>query len=212
MSVGSPIKGIDHRLTDNLQLNHAIMKIFHKYSKDLFDGSTLHFAKSIALVMFVGGTLCSCADFLEIDLPNNQLTTEDIFDDYTTAEAALLNTYIQLRDVVLLTGTDTGLGITLGLYSDELDLYSVTSQSSQQFYINTILPTNSSIAPLWNGSYNVIYNLNTLIERVGNSDFTEDQKSAHWGIPLRGLVHFYLVNLFGEIPISKPPISRRTMM
>src|SRR5690606_34253494 len=84
--------------------------------------------------------------------------------------------------------------------------YGFIQNSRYNFYSNSLIPSNSSITSIWNGAYNVIYETNSIIEGVQNSvSLNSEQKNQIKGeaIFLRGLVHFYLVNLFGNIPYVK---------
>lgn len=44
----------------------------------------------IFMILFVA---VSCDSFVEVDLPKSQLTTESVFENYSTAEAALTDIY-----------------------------------------------------------------------------------------------------------------------
>lgn len=170
------------------------MKLFIRYIKGI---------RLLRLFLVTGFiSLISCEDFLEVDLPNNQLTAEAVFEDYRTAEAAVLNIYTGLRDNAILTGSSNGIGISLGLYADDLDLYT-TSLNLQQFYQNALLPSNNLVTLYWNSGYNLIYNANAVIENVSNSEnLTDEERERLSGEALffRGLIHFYLTNLYGDIP------------
>lgn len=146
--------------------------------------------------------LSSCDDFLDVDFPKDQLTGNEVFDNEATATAALLDIYAKLRDDVLLTGTN-GLSIYLGLYADELDNYASSESSAYNFYTHSVLPTSLAIGTLWNTDYNLIYSTNSILEGVENSTkLDQEQKNLLRGEAffIRGLIHFYLTELFGDIP------------
>ena len=52
----------------------------------------------IALIL-----LTSCENFLDLDTPNTQLVSAEVFEDKKTTDAALLNIYASLRDNGLFT-------------------------------------------------------------------------------------------------------------
>lgn len=148
-------------------------------------------------------TLFACDSFVEVDLPDSQLTGIKVFEDKTTANAAMADIYAKLRDNGLLAGSSLGISSRLGFYADELTFYGGTNNTESYFYNNTLLSTNSNISDLWNVSYNQIYEANALIEGVQNSvalsaadknQFSGEAKFA------RALLHFYLSNLYGDIP------------
>jgi len=147
--------------------------------------------------------MASCDSFVEVDLPKSQLTNEAVFDSYATAEAALTDIYAKIRDQGLLTGTPSGLSNELANYTDELTCYGSPDDPALVFYFNALLPANTSIADYWNTSYNQIYAANAVIEGVEESSkLSVDEKDQLKGEALfiRALIHFYLTNLYGDIP------------
>jgi len=148
-------------------------------------------------------SICSCESFLDVDLPKSQLTSSVVFDDYETATIAMTDIYSKIRDKGLLTGTSFGISNLLGNYTDEMVNYRVATTPSAIFYSNGLLPTNTSITDYWNITYNQIYAANAVIEGVvGSTSLTAEQKNKLQGEALftRALLHFYLVNLYGDIP------------
>ncbi|MGL2965901.1 RagB/SusD family nutrient uptake outer membrane protein [Flavobacterium sp. XGLA_31] len=150
------------------------------------------------IVLFYG-----CDSFVDVDLPSSQLTSSSVFDEKATANAAMTDIYSKLRDSGLMTGTESGMSIALGIYTDELDYYGTSLADLQFFYNNSVLPANDAVAEWWSSSYNVIYSANTVYEGVNASTkLSQAAKDQLMGEALfvRGLVHFNLVNLFGNIP------------
>lgn len=143
--------------------------------------------------------ICSCDSFVEVELPKSQLTSATVFQDYSTANAAMASVYAKIRDNSLLSGNSSGLSNSFGLYADELTLY---GSINQLFFNNTVLPTNTVLPIFWSNSYNQIYAANAVLEGVKTSSFTSQQKAQLTGevLFLRGLLHFYLLQLFGDIP------------
>ena len=146
--------------------------------------------------------ITSCDSFLEVPLPNSQLTKTTVFQDYNTANAAMVDVFSKIRDRGLLTGTQFGISNYLGNYADELTFYGAPTSATFSFYNNTILPSNTTIAQFWNSSYNQIYAANMVLEGLGTTSFTAQHKAELEGEALfvRGLIHFYLMQLFGDIP------------
>jgi len=153
------------------------------------------------LLLLVGATLHSCDDFVAVELPDSQLTGEAVFEDTTTANAAMTAVYAKLRDSGLLTGHATGLSCRLGLYADELDSYQ--GVGTNNFYTNALFSSESGVQDLWNQSYNIIYGANAVLEGVTNSaSLSKADKDRLKGEALfvRALSHFYLHNLYGDLP------------
>lgn len=147
--------------------------------------------------------ITSCDSFVEVELPKSQLTTVTVFNEYATAEGALTDIYSKIRDQGLLTGTSAGLSYQLANYSDEFTCYSAPGGPALPFYFNTLLPANTSISSYWNSSYNQIFATNAVMEGVQKSaKLSVKQKEQLNGEALfiRALIHFYLTNLYGDIP------------
>ncbi|WP_417364317.1 RagB/SusD family nutrient uptake outer membrane protein [Galbibacter sp.] len=158
----------------------------------------------VVLLLFF--SFLSCEDFVEVDTPNHLLSGENLFNDPKTVEAAMVGIYVQLRNSFLLTGTSQGLSNLMGLYTDEMDYYGNSTIREASFYRNNLLASDETVAELWNASYNQIYASNAIIEGVANSSyFTPEETAQFTGEAkfIRALIHFHLVNLFGEVPYIK---------
>ncbi|RZJ33571.1 MAG: RagB/SusD family nutrient uptake outer membrane protein [Flavobacterium sp.] len=160
--------------------------------------------KLIILAMLLLALLpISCDDFLEVDVPDSQLTGEAVFTDTQTAEAALLNVYSKLRNSTLLVGDPNGIGILLGAASDELTVYSNDNSAEDAFYTNNLQPETTAITTLWNNTYNAIYSANAVMEGVeASGGIPEADKDRLFGeaLFLRSVMHFYLMNMYGDVP------------
>lgn len=161
---------------------------------------------TLFLKLFFWATLLgigSCDGFTDVDLPLSQLTTPAVFEDQATATAAMTDIYTRLRENGLLTGNLTGLSHQLGLYADELDLYSGAGSSSYLFYVNALQATGAATQELWNSSYSQIYAANAVYEGVGKSkglSATDKNQLQGEALLVRALVHFYLLQVYGDIP------------
>jgi hypothetical protein len=148
--------------------------------------------------------LCiSCDSFVEVNQPNAQLTSEAVFQDFTTANAAMLEVYAKMRDGSFISGASIGSGITLGFYADEMIRYGNDDNNTSMVFNNTLLPSTSTVLQNWNRSYQQIYGVNAVIEGCENStQIAEINKNQLIGEAkfLRALIHFYLVNLYDGVP------------
>ncbi|WP_026979098.1 RagB/SusD family nutrient uptake outer membrane protein [Flavobacterium tegetincola] len=148
-------------------------------------------------------TLTACDDFVKVDVPSNQLSSPLVFENYSTATAALVAIYAQIRDNGLLTGNPSGMQTMLGQYTDELQFFGAAGQTDASFYNNIVLPNNPDVKSWWNTTYSQIYATNALLEGVENTEsLTSMQKErlTGEGLFIRALLHFQLTNLFGAIP------------
>lgn len=162
----------------------------------------IKFAYLIWFTLLFSGCI-SCDSFVDVDLPKSQLTNVTVFEDNATATAALTDIYAKIRDRGLFTGLSTGLSNQLGNYSDELIGYSSPSTATYNFYNNILFATNPTVTDYWNVTYNQIYAANSVIEGAENSkELTIENKKQLQGEAyfIRAFLHFYLVNLFGDIP------------
>lgn len=148
----------------------------------------------------------TCEDFTEVELPQTQLIGTTVFKDEATATAALSDVYARLRENGIVSGNINGLSMLMGLYTDELSYFGSASLPLDNFYNHTVLPTNDYVSSLWSNSYSQIYALNAILEGLENSnDLTAAFKDSLKGetVFIRALIHFYLVNLFGDVPYVK---------
>ena len=145
----------------------------------------------------------ACADFVEVDLPSNQQTGTSVFQELKTAEAALTNIYAIQREEGLLSGSASGISNAFSLYADELELNETASGSAAEFATHTLSPATPLIQTMWANTYQSIYATNAVIEGlVESTSLTPEQRDPLVGEAffLRGLLYFYLNQLFGAIP------------
>lgn len=163
----------------------------------------MHYFVRLFLMVLLVTCITSCDSFVEVELPESQLTTSTVFEDRATAEAALTDIYSKMRDQGLLSGTSSGLSNQLGNLTDELTCYGSPGDPVLYFYFNTLLPSNTSITDFWNISYNQIYASNAVIEGVEKSSKLNSQEKERLkgeALFIRAFIHFYLTNLFGDVP------------
>jgi len=145
---------------------------------------------------------CSCEEFVTVEVPDSQLSGELVFEDARTAEAVLVSIYTKMHNGVLVSGDVNGLSVLLGNYTDELTCYA-TNLPELAFYQNDVLATNPTVLSLWRNTYSLIYTANTVIEGVENSGSLEQadrNRLKGEALFVRAYLHFYLSQLFGEIP------------
>ena len=155
----------------------------------------------LALGLFM--SLGSCDSFVEVDLPTSQLTSSAVFEEPATAHAAMTDIYARLRDGGMLSGIGSGTSASLGVYTDELTFYGASVVPASFFYTNSVLPNNATVSSWWSNGYAQIYAANAVYEGVSASTkLSPEVKQQLQGEALfvRGLLHFYLVNLYGAIP------------
>jgi hypothetical protein len=160
--------------------------------------------KVVITVFFFLTSAISCTDFVQVDLPNSQITAVKVFNSDETAIAAsnaMYNALLQGNGFA--GGTVTNITYLSGLSSDELTNYS-TTVNYREFYDNSLNIANPFVLSIWSSAYNTIYEANAVVEGVDQSTkLTEAMRKQLKGEALfiRAFCHFYLLNLFGSIPI-----------
>lgn len=149
----------------------------------------------------------SCSDFVEIDPPRTDLIKSTVFTNDKTAIAAVSDIYAELADRGFASGDFGSITYLASLSSDELLNYNDgpgLGQTFKQFNENTLNSTNGSIASLWSELYRTIYKANAIVEGLasssGISQSLSDQLEGEAKF-LRAFCHFYLVALWGDIPL-----------
>lgn len=156
----------------------------------------------IIITLLTFAAFCSCKKFVSVSLPTSQLTGENVFQDRATTNAAMVDIYSKLRETGLLAGNGVGATVSLGMYADDL-IYTRTDIVPGIPYTNNILATDNITSQLWNESYHIIYCANAVMEGVQKSTaLTSTDKNQFIGEAtfVRALNHFYLLNVYGDIP------------
>ncbi|MET3877914.1 RagB/SusD family nutrient uptake outer membrane protein [Chitinophaga sp. OAE865] len=145
----------------------------------------------------------SCNKFVDVALPNSQISTAAAFADDEKANSSMRGIYASTQNVWG-NGPFSGvLSSCLGLASDELRSVSY-NDDNQAFADNNLTAASSGVSTIWSGLYNTLYQVNVLLENVkaapGVSAPVKQQLlgEAHF---LRAYCYFYLVNSFGDVPM-----------
>ncbi|UOB17945.1 RagB/SusD family nutrient uptake outer membrane protein [Abyssalbus ytuae] len=142
----------------------------------------------------------SCEDFVDVDLPPDLVDTKEVFASDGSAEAAMRGVYAYTTNSTAI----TSMFKIVPLSSDELEKTSYSTEY-EMFATNKIDPTSSTISNIWRGYYNIIYQCNNIVLNVSEStELSEDLKKELEGEAkfMRAFCYFYLVNLWGDVPIS----------
>lgn len=158
-------------------------------------------------ILLIACCLFGCEDFITIPPPKTELVQSNVFEDDATALSAMSAIYVQLANTQSFAGGGSG-SITLfeGVYADELVCYASPSAGSQllPFYQDNVLATSGLVLSTWNTIYTVLYDANRVIEGLsistGVSVVRKDQLMGE-ALFIRAFCHFYLVNLFGDVPL-----------
>ncbi|AZA51245.1 RagB/SusD family nutrient uptake outer membrane protein [Chryseobacterium carnipullorum] len=145
----------------------------------------------------------SCEKMIDVDLPENQIPSEQVFQDVQTADAALAALYSGLWDNSPLAGDQTGK--LLGTYTDDLSYYATTSTNGiLDLYQNTHTDSNAAVYAYWASTYQKIYMANAIIEGVEKSvslSTTDRNRLKGEALLIRAMLFFYLQQIYGDIPL-----------
>ncbi len=147
--------------------------------------------------------LYSCEEFVKVDTPTYKLDSQVVFANEQAAQSALTGMFNQLFNASFSSGGSQSVSYLAGLSADNFIVTS-TSQDLNEFYQNNITSTNNFNLELWRGSYNIIYQANSLLEGIENNEnlssvlLNKIEGSARF---VRAFTYFYLVILYDEIPL-----------
>lgn len=148
----------------------------------------------------------SCEDFLNTDLSKAKVEADKVFSNDVTATSAVAGIYASfLAQNNFASGASQSVAVLCGLSADELNYYRTTT-SFEEFEENSLASNNSNLRGLWNSMYNSIFRANSVLENLQKSDeVTAATKSQLQGEAyfVRAFCNFYLVNLFGAVPLVK---------
>ena len=155
--------------------------------------------RTYLLNIVVGLTIIpGCKKLVEVDPPVSQLVTSNVFDNDNTVTAAQLSIYAQMQNVPLLFHRVTALS------SDEFKNYA-TDITSKDLYANALnATTDAGAINVWSRAYNFIYQVNAILEGIqGNNNISKKvrQQTAGEAEFVRAYWYFYLVNLYGDVPL-----------
>lgn len=155
----------------------------------------------IAMILVM--ILSSCDEFVNVEPPKNETASPTVYSNDETALASMRGLYIQLQQDMYFIGGAGSVPHVTGLSSDEL-LNDSSLPALVQFYSNDLTSMNDLSSALWQKAYATIFHANSIIEGVSNSSgMTETSKKQLEGEAkfIRAYFHFYLVNLFGDVPL-----------
>jgi hypothetical protein len=134
---------------------------------------------ALLLMLYAALSAVSCEKFIDTDFPNNQLATEQVFEDEKTADAALAGLYSGLWTGSVISGTTDGSGALLGNYTDDITcVFTSAGNGILDIYHNQLLATNATVSQVWTTAYQQVYMANSIIEGVENPKAFRYQQKA----------------------------------
>ena len=161
----------------------------------------------IIAALLIAGALGGCRKYLEIDPPGDQITSGAVFDNATNTLAAVNGMYtFALKPASFLNYQgDFLLGVTADEFTYGLDTY-------DEFMKNSISPGNYDLLNTWKLFYQVIYQANSIIEKVPGSPLSDSLKAVYISEAkiFRAFSHLYLTCYFGDVPLIRTTDVRVT--
>lgn len=158
-------------------------------------------------VLWISFWIClmpACRKFIEVPVPPTETFPDAVYSSDLTATAAVTAIYgNMIFDNGLASGNNRSITFLCGLSADELENYSSWA-GQREFYENGVNTNNTAIdGAFWDPAYRYIYGANAVLEGLERSTaVTATTKKQLQGEALfiRAFCHFYLVNLFGDVP------------
>lgn len=154
-------------------------------------------------IVFVLAATTGCSKFVELDPPKNSISDKTAYTTNATATSVVTGIlYNMVVNTDFVHGV-SGVGLLTGIGSDEMKYYLAT-QGTLEFAKNSLLADNSYVLGIWSRCYKLIYAINAAIEGVTASEtISGPVKNQLIGeaLFLRAFCYFYLVNLYGDVPV-----------
>lgn len=160
----------------------------------------------IVLLFVFGG----CKKFLQVNSPITSITSESVFINDNTAISVLTHIYAVIGTRVNQPiSPDAGfnsISLVTDLSADNLTLFNLDNEKMRNYYENNLQSINTAAGTiLWERGYEYIYRVNAAIEGLNASTtLTPRIKQQLIGEAkfFRAFYYFYLVNLYGDIPLT----------
>jgi hypothetical protein len=154
--------------------------------------------KKFIISVFMGVTIVSCSDFLQLQ-PEYQINENSFYKSAKDFETALVGSYAGLQ------GLHNTSIVNLGdLTTDNAEI-KWTSPTIAETECDEMNPTasNDFLNNVWATCFATIARSNNILSRLDAVTLTDAQKNRYKGesLFLRAYSYFYLVRLFGNVPI-----------
>lgn len=157
--------------------------------------------KNIAIICSLMLSI-SCKKFVEVEAPPTSLTAKNVYTSDATAIAVLTGIYATMSNGTIAEGL-SGISIRTGLSSDELTLWSASTDKLLQLLYRNAL-TSQQTVDFWLTMYGRLYTVNSALEglskSVGLNPIVKQQLMGE-ALFLRAFFYFYLVNIYGDVPL-----------
>lgn len=156
---------------------------------------------SMILLFVTIFNLTSCKKFIEVTPPITSINGVNVYTSDATASAVLTGIYTKISNENFTNGV-SAISLYPALGADELTLFDLSNGQYSGYYRNALTKDN---AVFWNALYSNIFTTNSAIEGL-NSNENKLTQNVHQQLLgeaklLRAFFYYYLVNLYGDVPL-----------
>lgn len=146
-----------------------------------------------------------CTKLVEVNAPVTTINGVNVYASDPTAISVLTGIYTKISNADMLSGGILSLSLFPSLSADELTLFDgITTPYYLSYYENALTNSNAGSADYWVTLYPIIYMANSAIEGLtASGTLTPAVRQQLIGEAkfIRAFCYFYLVNLYGEVPL-----------
>jgi tetratricopeptide (TPR) repeat protein len=162
----------------------------------------------LCIALAVAFSCGACGDFLDL-APPSERNVQDFYNTAADFNNAAVGAYAALK----LAGLYGNSIIWMGEVATDNTDYGVTRNpvnvDNFQFIDFNYGSLNGVVYAAWRDAYNGISRANHILERIEKSNIPDAQKQQYTGEAqfLRAFYYFYLVRLFGDVPLVTNPVN-----
>lgn len=158
------------------------------------------------IILLLALNVSSCKKFIEVDAPASSLNAGNVYTSDASSSAVLTGIYANISNLNGGLNGDhiTAISLYAGVSADELTLFNLSDQQLPIYYRNDL--NSQSATKFWSSTYNIIFVANAAIEGLSSSQETTPAVKQHLlgeAKFIRAFCYFYLVNLFGDVPLVR---------
>lgn len=156
--------------------------------------------KRILAILAITATLSSCQDFLNLK-PAYQISDQGFYQNQNDFETALIGVYSTTRGLY----NSSTIQYVGDLSTDNAEIqWSSPSADEMQLDQNGVTATNAYVRSVWNTCLYTISQSSNILNRIDAVTFDPTVKNRIKGEAqfLRAFSYFYLVRMFGNVPIA----------
>jgi len=146
-------------------------------------------------------TFCSCKKIIEVKSSTN-IDNATAFSDDLSAITAAMGMYGESMKIA--SPFNGQLTRYPCMYGDDITRPFINNATDNPFLTNQLQPNNTTVKEVWNAFYYYVFIANTILEnlKISNGVTLQTKRQLEGEAKFfRALIYFYLVNLFGDVPL-----------